>query len=176
MSNDTELLEVLNENGVGTGMPEKRSIVHQQGLWHRAVIVAIINNKNEVLILPSQEQMETQIVQEIKEYLKRNITGKIRIEDVCHTIGYSKTYLCQLFKAQTSQSIMNYYNVQKIEYAKKLIRESSHNITQISNMLSFDNPQYFSRVFKRISGMTPTEFINSLDIKPIKMQSYVGKI
>lgn len=135
-----------------------------------------IMNKNEVLILPSQEQMERQIVQEIKEYLKKNIAGKIKIEDVCHTIGYSKTYLCQLFKAQTSQSIMSYYNVQKIEYAKKLIRDSGHNITQISNMLSFDNPQYFSRVFKRVSGMTPTEFVNSLDIKPMKMQSYVDRI
>ena len=50
MSNNTELLEVLNENGVGTGLPEQRGIVHAKGLWHRAIIVAIVNNKNEVLI------------------------------------------------------------------------------------------------------------------------------
>ena len=50
MSNNTELLEVLDENGVGTGRPEQRGIIHEQGLWHRAIIVAIINNKNEILI------------------------------------------------------------------------------------------------------------------------------
>lgn len=50
MSNDTELLEVLDENGVGLGHPEQRSEVHKLGLWHRAIIVAIVNNKNEVLI------------------------------------------------------------------------------------------------------------------------------
>ena len=128
-------------------------------------LARIIMNKNEVLILPSQEEMETQIVQGIKDYLKQNLTGRLRIEDVCGALGYSKTYLCQLFSAQTSLSIMKYYNMKKIEYAKRLLREGCYNITQISNMLSFDNPQYFSRVFKRISGITPTEFINSLDIK-----------
>lgn len=50
MSNDTELLEVLTENGVGTGRPETRKNIHTQGLWHRAVIVAIVNDNNEVLI------------------------------------------------------------------------------------------------------------------------------
>ena len=127
-------------------------------------LARVIINKNEVLILPTQEDMETQLVQEIKAYLKQNLSGKLRIEDVCRTLGYSKTYLCQIFSAQTSQTIMRYYNVKKIEYAKKLIREGAYNVTQISNMLSFDNPQYFSRVFKRISGITPTEFMNSLDI------------
>lgn len=127
-------------------------------------LARFITNKNEVIILPSQEEMENRLVQQIKEYLKKNLSGRVRIEDICHTLGYSKTYLCQIFSAQTSQSIMKYYNTKKIEYAKKLIRDNSYNLTQISNMLSFDNPQYFSRVFKRISGITPTEFMNSLDI------------
>lgn len=45
-----ELLEVLNENGVGTGMPETRENVHKKGLWHRAIIVAIVNSDNKILI------------------------------------------------------------------------------------------------------------------------------
>ena len=50
MNQGGELLEVLNENGVGTGRPETRANVHKQGLWHRAIIVAIVNDKNEILI------------------------------------------------------------------------------------------------------------------------------
>ncbi len=50
MSGKVELLEVLDENGVGTGRPETRDNVHKDGLWHRAIIVAIINNNNEILI------------------------------------------------------------------------------------------------------------------------------
>ncbi len=43
-------MEVLNENGVGTGRPATRKEIHEKGLWHRAIIVAIINNDNKVLI------------------------------------------------------------------------------------------------------------------------------
>lgn len=45
-----ELLEVVNENGVSTGRPATRKEVHERGLWHRAIIVAIINNENKILI------------------------------------------------------------------------------------------------------------------------------
>ena len=44
----TELLEILNENGVGTGIPKTRQEIHQNGLWHRAIIVAIVNNENKI--------------------------------------------------------------------------------------------------------------------------------
>ena len=52
--------------------------------------------------------------------------------------------------------------IRKIKEAKKLIREEQYNITQISYMLAFDNPHYFSRVFKRITNMTPTQYKNSV--------------
>lgn len=50
MKQDTELLEVCNENGVGLGYPETRGNIHKKGLWHRAIIVALVNNENQVLI------------------------------------------------------------------------------------------------------------------------------
>ncbi len=45
-----ELLEVLNENGVSTGRPATRKEVHEKGLWHRAIIVALVNDENKILI------------------------------------------------------------------------------------------------------------------------------
>ena len=50
MSSKTEYLDILDENGVSTGLSEERNIVHREGLWHRAIIVAIVNDNNEVLI------------------------------------------------------------------------------------------------------------------------------
>ena len=50
MGQDKELLEILNENGVGSGHPETRGNIHKKGLWHRAIIVAIVNSENKVLI------------------------------------------------------------------------------------------------------------------------------
>lgn len=127
-------------------------------------LIRDITEEKDISLFPNQESLETHLISEIKEYLKSQLENKISIEDICHNFGYSKTYLSQLFKSQCSISIMKYYNIKKIEYSKKLIRDGRYSITQISNMLSFDNPQYFSRVFKRTTGLTPSEFIKSLEI------------
>ncbi len=50
MKQSGELLEVCNENGVGLGYPETRGNVHKKGLWHRAIIVALVNDENQILI------------------------------------------------------------------------------------------------------------------------------
>lgn len=120
--------------------------------------------KNEILMFPSRESLESTLISDMKKYINSHLECKLKIEDICNEFGYSKTYLSQLFKSQSSISLMKYYNNKKIEYAKKLIREKNYNFTQISEILSFDNPQYFSRVFKRVTGLTPSEFAKSLHI------------
>ncbi len=45
-----ELIDVLDENGIFTGQVLSRDEVHQKGLWHRAIVVAIINEKNQILL------------------------------------------------------------------------------------------------------------------------------
>ena len=51
-----ELIDVLDENGIKTGQIMTRNEIHKQGLWHRAIVVAIINEKNEILL--QQRSME----------------------------------------------------------------------------------------------------------------------
>ena len=55
---NNELLEVCNENGVGLGRPATRETVHKEGLWHRAVIVALVNKNNEILIQKRSKEKE----------------------------------------------------------------------------------------------------------------------
>jgi YesN/AraC family two-component response regulator len=127
------------------------------------ILIRDILNKNAPPLFPYKENTESKLVSEIKEYMKSKISEKLTAKDICNHFGYSKTHLSTLFKTQCSTSLMQYFNILKIEYSKKLLRENQYNITQISNALSFDNPQYFSRVFKRVTGLTPSEFINTLE-------------
>ncbi len=53
-----ELIDVLNENGILTGEVLPRSEIHKQGLWHRAIVVAIINEQNEILLQQRSEKKE----------------------------------------------------------------------------------------------------------------------
>ncbi len=116
-------------------------------------------------LFPDRESMESHLVSMIKEYMKANINRKLDAKNICLQFGYSRAYISRLFKAQCGDSLMQYYCKLKVERAKQMIREKKHNISQISNMLSFDNPQYFSRVFKRTTGLTPTEYAKTLKLK-----------
>lgn len=125
----------------------------------------ISNNDNNTSMFPSKESMETHLVVEIKQFLKTRLTDKLDAEEVCAKFGYSRAYISRLFKTQCGTSLMKYYIGKKIELSKQMIREKKYNISQISNILCFDNPQYFSRVFKRVTGLTPSEYVHSLKLK-----------
>ena len=119
----------------------------------------------EISIFPSKESMENHLVTAVKRYIEERIYENPTLSDICESLGYSKSYLSRLFREQTGGSIANYAVRAKINRAKEMIRDGSMNFSEISDRLAFDNPQYFSRVFKRESKMTPSEFKNSLDIK-----------
>ena len=101
-------------------------------------------------------------VKEILDYLHQNIYNKITIQDVVRHTGKSESAVKALFAMYRSEGMMHYYNALKIREARKLIREGAYNISQISDLLHFDNPQYFSKCFKRYTNMTPREYRSSI--------------
>ena len=101
-------------------------------------------------------------VKEILDYLWQNIYNKITIRDVVRHTGKSESAIKALFARYYSDGIIHYYNSLKIKEARKLIREGNYNISQISDLLHFDNPQYFSKCFKRFTNMTPREYKASI--------------
>ena len=125
------------------------------------LLLRSMNEKQEFLMFPSKESMQNHLVEDIKQYVTERIDQEIKIDDVCKYLGYSKTYLSKIFHESTGYTLAFYVNKLKIAKAKELIREKKLNFTEISGKLAFDNPQYFSRVFRRFCGMTPSEFRSS---------------
>lgn len=101
-------------------------------------------------------------VKEILDYLHSNIYGKVTVSDVAQAVGKGESTVKQLFSLYRENGIMKYYNSLKIKEAKKLIREGHYNMTQISDLLHFDSPQYFSKCFKAYTKMTPSEYKASI--------------
>ena len=127
-------------------------------------LVRDITKAGEISVFPNKESMESHLVISIKELIRENVECNLRVDEICSRIGYSKSYLSSLFREQTGMTITSYSTQTKIDAAKRMIREDSLNFAQISDRLSFDNPQYFSRVFKRVTGISPTEFKHSLKL------------
>ena len=112
-------------------------------------------------VLPPVSPAEP-LVTAIKEYIEHRCEENIRIEEICSAFGYSKSFLSRFFKSHTGSSLLVYANKVKMKRAKELLREKGLNITQISAKLSYENPQYFARAFKKNTGMTPGEWRNSV--------------
>ena len=101
-------------------------------------------------------------IKEILDFLQTNIYGELTISDIAKHIDKSESIIKQLFAKYRSGGIIKYYNSLKIKEARKLIREGKYNMMQISDMLHFDNPQYFSKCFKTFTKMTPSEYKTSI--------------
>ena len=101
-------------------------------------------------------------VKEILDLLEKNIYGSLTVEEIAKAVNKSVSTVKNLFSLYREGGVIRYYNYLKIEEAKKLIREGKLNFTQISSLLQFDTPQYFSICFKRFVHMSPQEYKKSI--------------
>ena len=101
-------------------------------------------------------------IEEICDYLRSNIYGKVTLNDLVERFHFSKSFLCEQFKKNKGQSPVSYYLELKLTEAKRLLREDDITITEISEKLSFESPEYFSRYFKKRVGHSPRDFRNML--------------
>lgn len=102
-----------------------------------------------------KSEFDSKPVKDVLRILDENVEGALSMDDVCAAVGYSRAYIFKEFKAATGKSVMEYYTALKIEKAKQLLREGELSVKQISERLSFDTPNYFSKTFKRCTGVTP---------------------
>ncbi len=105
---------------------------------------------------------DNKIVSECIDFMENNLYNSININDICRATNYSRTYICTLFKNKTGKTVVEYYNGLRIDEAKMLIRKNVYTCAEISDMLGFNTPTYFSHVFAKHANMTPTEYKNSV--------------
>ena len=92
------------------------------------------------------------------QYIREHIHERIYLQDIADTFGISPNYLSQLFKKCMDVGISEYITTQKIDESKKLLRETNLKVYEISDRLGFESSFYFSKVFKKITGMSPKDY------------------
>ena len=91
-------------------------------------------------------------------YIKENFCNIVSLEEIANKCCVSKVYLCRLFKQYAGISPMAYVNKLKMNKAAFLLIQSNSSIKQISLMLHYNNPYYFSEMFKKEYGISPKYF------------------
>ena len=95
---------------------------------------------------------------EICNYIAEHYTERILLDNICFLFGTNKTSLCQSFRNEYGITILNYIDQLKLKDAKKLLRKRTLSATEISEQLGFTSVHYFSRYFKKHTGMSPKEY------------------
>ncbi len=111
------------------------------------------------LIYPGDKtnRLDWRIVR-IKEYLLKHYQEKIKIADLAKLVNLSPVYCGALFKKQTGLSIKAYLNQIRIQKACDLLATGEYNVSEVAAFCGFDDLFYFSKVFKRVTGMAPSFF------------------
>ena len=97
-------------------------------------------------------------LQDIKSYLDENWQKKIALDELAEMFYINKYYLARLFKNQYGSSILNYVMDQRITQAKKMLRFTDKQIEVIGRDCGFDDANYFTRMFKKVEGNSPSEY------------------
>lgn len=115
-------------------------------------------NQNESIkfVMDSVEK-EYNLIDDILSLLNNNLYSKITLEYISQQTYYSKAYLNSIFNKHMGTSIMQYYNTLKIKEAKKLLRNEQAP-SSIALQLGFESATYFTKAFKKQTGMTPSAY------------------
>lgn len=105
---------------------------------------------------------ETVIMDMVKGLLMERICQRVTMEEISILTSYSKSYIHFVFRKKTGVGVIQYFNKMKIEKAKKLISEERWTISEISFMLGFSSIHYFSKVFRNLVNISPSEYRKSI--------------
>lgn len=103
-----------------------------------------------------------QVTETIKTYLDENYKNDISLLDVAEEMGYSEAYFCKVFKQCFDKSFIMYLSEYRVNKAKELLASGEVSVKDISSEVGYHDSNYFTKVFKRVEGVTPTEYKNSV--------------
>ena len=103
-----------------------------------------------------------QLFRRLESYLHNHLSEPLKIPQICRDNLISRSLLCSIYKKETGSGVIEHFNQMKIEQAKDLIRGTDLSITQISCRLGYATVQYFSRQFRNMTGMSPSEYATSV--------------
>ncbi len=103
----------------------------------------------------------SKLIAKAVNYIRQNYSEHITLTNLAETLYVHPNYLSKKFKADTKKTVSAFINETRINEAKYLLKNTNTTITDIAYMVGFNDKKYFSKVFKKYTGMTPSEYMNS---------------
>lgn len=100
----------------------------------------------------------TAVAEKMREYVENHYMEEIALQDAAAAMRYSEAYFCKIFKQCFDRSFVMYLTEYRMEKAKELLADVRMNVRDVGMQVGYHDSNYFAKVFKRIAGITPTEY------------------
>lgn len=125
------------------------------------VMCEIHNQHLKKFNLGAPTKTQRQMFQDILDYIKCHIQENIRVSDIARSFGYNEKYLSHMFSSIAGVSLKRYIMKAKIDEANFMLTDTNMTILEISNALGFADSHNFMKFYKKLTGLTPSEYRNA---------------
>lgn len=117
---------------------------------------------NPPIVKSIKQKADGELFAQVLKYMETHVCETLTIDQICKSNSVGRSQLQKLFRTRSGYGAIEYFSRMKVDLAKQMIRENHYNFTQIADALGFSSIHYFSRQFKQITGMTPSEYASSI--------------
>ncbi len=121
--------------------------------WYTDRISASCND-----VLVKRGERYDDIVEQAKHYISENYGKDLSLDELSRSMDLSPYYFSKLFKEKTGENFVEYLTAVRIDRAKELLRDPDRSMKEICAEVGYADPNYFSRIFKKVVGVPPTEY------------------
>ena len=139
-----------------------RSIYHMNTTEQVAQWLRIFCKRLSSYFEEQKKRHRHHVVENVKKYIASHLSDKLTLNEVAAIYGISPNYISTLFKKYNDCGFSEYITECKIAQAKKMMNEGNQKIYEIADTLGFESAFYFSKVFKKLEGISPSEYINKI--------------
>lgn len=112
------------------------------------------------------------VMKEIVIYITDNLTSELTLTNIASIYGMHPVHLARKFKQETGNTFIGYVNQQRVYLAKYYFHLGEHQLSEVANLAGFNSHSYFTKVFKKITGKTPTKYLKEIPVNE-KGEPYV---
>lgn len=105
------------------------------------------------------------LMAEVRAYIEQNIAKEVTLEEVANLVGLTPNYFSLYFKKTTGVTFINYRMTKRIEAAEQLLALPHYRIVDVAHEIGYEDYSHFAKTFRKVKGITPTEFRSGLGIK-----------
>lgn len=166
---------IVDEIGLGVSKPTVDGFAGEIGFWKSAIQRVNSNNANmlsESVLLYTLSFIDTEsgearqsgntVVENIIAYIEHNFADPdLSLKKIADIFAYTDKYLSHIFKQQTDQNFNEYLTELRVRRSVELMNSGERGMERIANACGYRDPVYFAKVFKRVMGKTPHEYLKS---------------